>query len=70
MKYQEWEATVPLVFKEDSLWKMEGYRLALFAAEIAWQDVSKLVQDGRTRALADQLYRALGSIGANRPRKP
>ena len=40
-------------------------RLALFAAEIGWQDVTKLVKDRRTQRLSDQLYRALGSIGAN-----
>jgi four helix bundle protein len=41
------------------------YRLALFASSIGWKDVSKLVQDGRTKSLADQLYRSLGSISAN-----
>jgi four helix bundle protein len=44
---------------------MEVYRLALFAADLAWQDVSKLNKDRRTLGLADQLYRAVGSIGAN-----
>ena len=44
---------------------MEAYRLALFAAEVGWHDVSKLVQDQRTRSLSDQLYRALGSASAN-----
>lgn len=47
------------------MWKMEAYRLALFATEIGWQDVTKLVQEARTKSLADQLYRALGSISAN-----
>ena len=65
MNYQEWEENVPLVFKSDSLWRMEAYRLALFAADIGWQDVTNLVGDKRTSALADQLYRALGSISAN-----
>lgn len=44
---------------------MEAYRLALFAADIAWRDVTKLMQDRRTRDLSNQLYRAIGSISAN-----
>jgi four helix bundle protein len=65
MKYEGWERTVPEVIKGDSLWKMTAYRLALFLADVGWDDVTKLMQDRRTRALSDQLYRALGSIGAN-----
>jgi four helix bundle protein len=44
---------------------MEVYRYALCAADLAWSDVSKLVQDQRTMSLSDQLYRAVDSIGAN-----
>jgi four helix bundle protein len=32
---------------------------------MGWGDVSQLYQDRRTHSLADQLYRAIGSIGAN-----
>lgn len=65
MTYEEWEATVPEVFKADSLWKMAAYRLALFLADLGWFDVTKLMHDRRTIPLSDQLYRALGSIGSN-----
>ena len=44
---------------------MEVYRLVLFANDLAWHDVSKLVKDKRTISLADQLYRAVGSVSAN-----
>jgi four helix bundle protein len=44
---------------------MKVYRLALFAADVGWHDVSRLIRDRRTMSLADQLYRALGSISAN-----
>jgi four helix bundle protein len=44
---------------------MKAYRLSLFLADLAWQDATQLVKDRRTTALADQLYRAVGSIGAN-----
>jgi four helix bundle protein len=65
MKYEEWLLSVPAELTGDSLWRMEVYRLAVFASDLAWQDVSKLVQDKRMIGLADQLYRAIGSISAN-----
>lgn len=65
MNYENWLKSVPPEITDDPLWKIEAYRLALFLAEIAWRDVTKLMQDRRTLGLADQLYRALGSISAN-----
>jgi len=45
---------------------MEAYRLALFAGDLGWFDSVKLTKDRRLLGfLADQLYRALGSISAN-----
>ncbi len=63
--YEEWEGTVPVEITGDSLWKVEAYRLGLFVADVGWYDVIKLTQDSRMRGLADQLYRAVGSISAN-----
>jgi four helix bundle protein len=65
MNYEQWEQTVPDEIKGDSLWKVEAYRLGLLAGDIGWNDTLKLVTSPQTRALADQLYRALGSISAN-----
>jgi len=65
MKYTEWELTVPETIRGDSLWKMNAYRLALFLGDVGWYDVVRLAQDRHTIGLADQLYRALGSISAN-----
>jgi four helix bundle protein len=65
MNYEEWETSVPGAIRNDSLWKMEAYRLGLFVADMGWHDATKLMQDKRTLGLADQLYRALGSISAN-----
>jgi four helix bundle protein len=65
MDYQEWEKAIPQTIKGDTLWRVEAYRLALFAADLGWLDVTSLMKDRRTLGLADQLYRALGSIGAN-----
>jgi four helix bundle protein len=65
MNYREWEETVPVEIKGDSVWKSEAYRLALFAADLAWRDATRLVSDKRTISLADQLYRSVGSISAD-----
>jgi four helix bundle protein len=65
MNYDEWLKSVPVEITGDTLWKVEAYRLALFAADLGWHDVSKLMKDKRTLGLSDQLYRAIGSIGAN-----
>lgn len=65
MTYEGWFATVPSQMKDDPLWRMEVYRLGVFSGDLAWHDVSKLIRDKRTLSLADQLNRAVGSIGAN-----
>lgn len=63
--FEEWEQTIPLEIRNDTLWQVEAYRLALFASDIGWYDVTKLMRDKRTISLADQLYRSLGSESAN-----
>ena len=65
MNYEEWEDSISAEITNDSLWKIEAYRLGLFAADVGWHDVTKLMQDKRTSGLSDQLYRSLGSISAN-----
>lgn len=65
MNYTDWLKNAPSTLKEDSLWKMEAYRLALFSADFAWQDVTRLMRDRRCLDVASQLYSAIGSIGAN-----
>lgn len=65
MNYESWLKNVPIEIAGDPLWKVEAYRLALFAADLGWRDVTKLISDKRTLDLSDQLYRAIGSIGAN-----
>ena len=65
MTYEEWLASVSSDFTQDPLWRMEVYRLAVFVSDLAWRDVSRLIKDRRMLGVADQLYRAVGSIGAN-----
>jgi len=61
MNYVEWLKTVPAALMGDPLWRVEAYRLALFAADLTWRDVTKLMQDKRTLSFASQLYEAIGS---------
>jgi four helix bundle protein len=63
--FEERLQSVPTELSGDPLWRMKVYKLAVFAGDLAWQDVSKLIQDKRTVGLADQLYRAVGSVSAN-----
>ena len=65
MNYAEWEKGLPPDVTGDTLWKIEAYRLGLFAGYLAWEDVSKLVRDRRTLELTGQLYDAVGSVGAH-----
>jgi four helix bundle protein len=65
VNYDEWEKGLPRDVTGDTLWKIEAYRLGLFAGYLAWEDVSKLVRDRRTLELTGQLYDAVGSVGAH-----
>jgi four helix bundle protein len=65
MKYVEWLETVPSEIINDPIWKLEVYRLALFAGDIGWEDILKLSKEKLTFSVADQLHRSLGSISAN-----
>ena len=65
MTFNDWLSAVPVEIKEDTLWRMEVYRLSLFAADLAWPDVTKLIQDKRTIGLSDQLYRSAGAVSSD-----
>jgi four helix bundle protein len=65
MTIDSWVLSVPDVLKQDAVWRLEVYRLALFLTDLAWSDVSKLAADRRTRSLADQLYRSAGAVSAD-----
>jgi four helix bundle protein len=65
MTFDEWVKTVPAAITGDVLWKVEAYRLALFAADVGWSDVTKLMRDKRTADLSDQLYRDIGADRAD-----
>ena len=60
-----WAAEVPEEITDDAVRKVEAYRLGLFLADLAWFDAANLLEERRSRRIADQLARAAGSIGAN-----
>jgi four helix bundle protein len=65
LKYIEWEQQIHEAIRADRLWNLRVYRLALFASDLGWRDVNKILRDKRVNGLADQLYRSIGSISAN-----
>ena len=65
MDFEEWEKSVPQTLTRDSLWKMKAYRLALYLSDLSWEDMEVLLKDRRTMEVADQLYRAVGSMSSN-----
>ncbi len=65
MEYVNWEKTVHERIKQESIWQFWGYRKALFAYELVWQDCDILNLDARGKAVAQQLIRSAGSVSAN-----
>ena len=63
-EFAAWERALPVEITADPLWTCAAYRLATFVADRSWDDITRLAADPRTVGLADQLGRALGSIGA------
>ena len=64
-EFIEWQSQLPIEIKSDALWHCTAYRLGLFVADRAWPDLGRLAADVRSRHMADQLGRSLGSISAN-----
>lgn len=63
--FDEWQDGAPASLRQDPLWRMKAYRLATFVAEVAAEDARMLASSPAFVAIADQLARAAGSVGAN-----
>lgn len=63
--YREWEEMISPRFRADALWRMSAYRYATYLSDLAWEDAVRLERRTISRALAAQICRAAGSIGAN-----
>jgi hypothetical protein len=40
MTFNQWMESVPQIIKGEPVWKVQAYRLALFAGDLAWSDVT------------------------------
>lgn len=65
MKYADWLVEVPPEITNDPIWKLEVYRLGLFAGDIGWEDVQFIPKKLLMLSVADQLHRSLDSISVN-----
>ena len=64
MTYEQWQQEVPAEIRQDTLWKVQAYRLALFLRNLVWSDADTLMRTAKTMSTADQLFRAAGKISA------
>jgi four helix bundle protein len=65
MNYAEWLTQVPSEITNDPIWKLEVYRLGLFAGDIGLQDALALMKQPLMLRVADQLHRSMDSISVN-----
>jgi len=56
---------VPSEITNDPIWKLEVYRLGLFAGDIGLQDALFLMKKPLMLSVADQLHRSIDSISVN-----
>ena len=63
--FESWAADPRNATAERLVWRLPMYRLAAFALHEGWNDAVALSRIAVTQYVAPQLYRALGSIGAN-----
>jgi four helix bundle protein len=63
--FDVWEAQVPLVLRNDPIWRTPAYRYGLWISDLAAADVAPLFKHIETQELADQLLRAAQSISSN-----
>lgn len=64
MTYDQWEASVPGVIREDPVWRIKVYRLALFLSDVAWSDGCELLKHRMGAEIGDQVLRCTSRISA------
>lgn len=65
MTFEEWAESVPSAIREDTVWRIEAYRLSLFLADLAWIDFDALQRKPKAEEHRSQLLRASSRISAN-----
>ncbi|MDF1503898.1 four helix bundle protein [Roseisolibacter sp. H3M3-2] len=63
--FERWAAEPGNASAERLVWRLAMYRLACYALHTGWDDALRLARSPIAAPIAAQLYRALGSIGAN-----
>ncbi|HEX6050170.1 MAG TPA: four helix bundle protein [Gemmatimonadaceae bacterium] len=64
-EFDAWALTVPPEITTDTIWRTPAYRFSLYLMFCAQADLRWIGRHPSTRALADQLLRAVGGISAN-----
>jgi four helix bundle protein len=64
-EYEAWARGVPAEITTDTLWRTPAYRFSLYLMSQAQADLEWILEHRGTRALADQLLRAVGGISAS-----
>jgi four helix bundle protein len=62
--FTAWAEAVPDAIRNDTLWRMQAYRLGLFLGDAADGDQAALRRKAGMRSLADQLFRSTTAISA------
>jgi four helix bundle protein len=65
MTFEQWEKTAASPFASDPIWRMSAFRMALYVLDEAWRDMQVLRRYPLLDPTSSQLYKAVGSIGAN-----
>jgi hypothetical protein len=65
VSYDAWEQSVPPPIREDPLWTLRIYRLALYAGELGQRDAAYLARRAGCAGIAPQLARVTGAISAH-----
>jgi four helix bundle protein len=63
--FERWAADPRNASSERLVWRLAMCRLAAYALARGWDDAERLARHRITASIAAQLYRALGSVGAN-----
>jgi four helix bundle protein len=63
--FNDWERMLPDSVTRDTMWRLPAYRIGLFLADAAREDVGTLKRNPSFNVLVPQLLRAVDSISAN-----
>ena len=65
MTYDDWEQALPGAVRNDTIFRVQAFRLASFVAECVARDCTSLADDPRFAKVVPQLLRAAASVSAN-----